>query len=114
MDLGYHRSDFTNFAFSRYDELNDAKTSKGKWRDKEVQFSEDLIWNFIVINEGNISINKLNQIRKDIKAKGGIGFFTLVSGDHLNRAKRKSQKNKSEINQTEFDEIEKLIKKKCK
>lgn len=114
MDLGYHRSGFTDFAFNRYDELNDAKTSIGKWRDKEFQFSKDLIWNFIVINEGNININVLKKIKNDIENKGRIGFFTLVSGDHLNRAERKNEKNKSEINKADFDEIEKLIKNKCK
>ena len=114
MDLGYHRSGFTDFASERYDELNNAKTSSGKWRNKEFQFSKDLIWNFVVINEGNININILNKIRNDIKEKGGIGFFTLVSGDHLNRAERKNEEIKFKINEKEFEKIDKLIQNKCK
>lgn len=74
MDLGYHRSNFTDFAFKRYDELEDAKTSQGKWRDKEFQLSKNLIWNFIVINEGNIKNNVLDKIRNDIQKKVTLDF----------------------------------------
>ena len=103
MDLGYRRNNFIDFVESRNYELKKIKNHKASCSlipNQDIFFSENLIWNYIIISSGNISQTQMNIIVDYFSKNKMANFYILVEG-HLNDFKN----NNFTINDQHFNNL---------
>ena len=113
MDLGYKRKDFIEFSKNRDEELNVIKENNGTWnRDKvkmEFCFNKDLKWNYIVLSEGNITKEQIENVKRGFKNNMDSNLFILSSGEHLNTYNEEN----FIINDEAFNSIISIVNQRC-
>ena len=83
MDLGYRRKEFISQVRERIKQLKKIKNKKAKCKlnpNKEIYFSKNLRWNYIVISQGNIPKSKYRNIIEKVSSLKDARLFTLVEG----------------------------------
>lgn len=116
-DLGYKRFELLNQAKEKNELLKLIKGHNAKYKDGktkqeiEIKFSNEIKFVYVVISQGNIKIEKLNEYIRGIKELENIEIYVLSTGDHLNSYNQHSNWN---VNETDFNELDNLINKKMK
>lgn len=111
-DLGYKRFEFLNQAKDRNNQLNTIKEKYAHYKDgktkinQKVKISSEIKFIYVVISQGNIGREKMNEFISGIKLLENVDVFVISKGEHLNSYKDIS---KTEINISDFNGLDKLI-----
>lgn len=111
-DLGYKRFEFLDQAKDRNNQLNIIKEKYANYKDgktkinQRVKISTDIKFIYVVISQGNIGIDKMNDFISGIKLLENVDVFVISKGEHLNSY---NDISKTEINIVDFDRLDKLI-----
>lgn len=113
-DLGYKRKDFFKQAKEKNEQINLIKgknpsSNDGVTKEKySFRIAEDVKFIYVVISQGNIKKSIQKELIKQIRELENVGIFLLTIGDHLNSY---HDNPKWEINQNDFDNLDKLLNK---
>lgn len=111
-DLGYKRLELLNQARERNNQLTLIKEQSAKYKDGKtkieqyVQISPEIKFIYVIISQGNIGKDRMDNFLKEIKLLENIDIFVISKGEHLNSYNTIS---KTEINLIAFNELDKLI-----
>lgn len=111
-DLGYKRFEFLNQARDRNNQLNKIKEKNAHYKDgktklnQKVKISADIKFIYVVISQGNIGKDKMNNFITGIKLLENVDVFVISKGEHLNSY---SNISKTKINVEDFNRLDKLI-----
>lgn len=111
-DLGYKRFEFLNQAKDRNNQLNTIKEKYAHYKDgktkinQKVKISSDIKFIYVVISQGNIGREKMNEFISGIKLLENVDVFVISKGEHLNSY---NDISKTEINKADFNGLDKLI-----
>lgn len=114
-DLGYKRFEFLNQAKDRNNQLNIIKEKYAHYKDgrtkinQRIKISSDIKFIYVVISQGNIVRDKMNEFISGIKLLENVDVFVISKGEHLNSY---NDISKTEINVADFNGLDKLIKEK--
>lgn len=114
-DLGYKRFELFNQAKERNEQLNKIKNQFAVYKDgktkkeQKVKISPQIEFIYIIISQGNISKDKMDNYIREIKLLENVNIFVISQGEHLNSYNETSN---AEINTVDFDKLDKLIKRK--
>lgn len=111
-DLGYKRFEFLNQAKDRNDQLNLIKEKYAHYKDgktkhnQKVKISSDIKFIYVVISQGNIGKDKMDNFIAGIKLLENVDIFVISKGEHLNSY---NDISKTEINVVDFNGLDNLI-----
>lgn len=111
-DLGYKRFEFLNQAKDRNNQLNMIKEKYAHYKDgktkinQQIKISSDIKFVYVVISQGNISRDKMDNFISGIELLENVEVFVISKGEHLNSY---NEIYKTEINETDFNGLDKLI-----
>ncbi len=111
-DLGYKRNDLYKQALERDNQIEVIKNSSAKYKDgktkiqKELNFYNNLKYILVIISQGNINKNKLEDLIRQIRLLNNVEIYLLTNGDHLNTY---NEYPKWEINSDDFDKLDQKI-----
>lgn len=111
-DLGYKRNELYKQAQERDNQIEAIKKSSAKNKDgetknqKELNFSENLKYIFVIISQGNIKKNNLDDHIRQIRLLNNVEIYLLTTGDHLNTY---NEFPKWEINFDDFNKLDQKI-----
>jgi hypothetical protein len=111
-DLGYKRFEFLNQARDRNNQLNTIKEKYAHYKDgktkinQRIKISSDIKFVYVVISQGNIGRDKMENFISGIKLLENVEVFVISKGEHLNSY---NEISKTEINETDFNGLDKLI-----
>lgn len=112
MDLGYNRSTFLNQAKDRNIQMNKIKEqyanyNDGKTKSKQnVKISSQIKFIYIIISQGNIGKDKLEEFVSGIELLENIDIYVLSKGEHLNSY---NEIPETEVNIADFNRLDNLI-----
>ncbi|WP_340156630.1 hypothetical protein [uncultured Winogradskyella sp.] len=111
-DLGYKRFEFLNQARDRNNQLNTIKEKYAHYKNgktkinQRIKISSDIKFVYVVISQGNIGQDKMENFISGIKLLENVEVFVISKGEHLNSY---NEISKTEINETDFNGLDKLI-----
>lgn len=111
-DLGYKRFEFLNQARDRNNQLSTIKEKYAHYKDgktkidQRIKISSDIKFVYVVISQGNIGRDKMDNFISGIKLLENVEVFVISKGEHLNSY---NEISKTEINETDFNGLDKLI-----
>lgn len=111
-DLGYKRLEFLKQVKGRNNQLNEIKEQFAYYKDGKtkneykVQISSETKFIYVIISQGNIRKDRMDNFVREIKLLENVDIFVLSKGEHLNSY---GDISKTEINRRDFDELDKLI-----
>lgn len=111
-DLGYKRFEFLDQAKDRNNQLNTIKEKYAHYKDgktkinQRIKISSDIKFVYVVISQGNIGRDKMDNFVSGIKILENVEVFVISKGEHLNSY---NEISKTEINETDFNGLDKLI-----